>query len=223
MPKYMTNKVQDTQGKLQLQEQPQQQPSVNEPAVPDEVLYLIQQAVEQTKYELKKEISESLNSKSASLQEVDPTTSACLRACAIAVADALSMNTTVGENPEFSQQQSQSQQPQGQPQGQPQPQSGDETQMAMPMKEASSIEDHLYKLTIDKLVSKGWLEINEGVPQEKMASDLNNAYLIVKTGLDEYGERYDIDFKDSNTWELATDLFLEGTLTALGKNCLDEE
>jgi hypothetical protein len=203
MPKYMTNKVQDLQGGVQTQEQPQEQPSVNEPAVPDEVLYLIQQAVEQTKYELKKEISESLNSKSASLQEVDPTTSACLRACAIAVSGALSSNTPVGGNPEMQQQ------------GVPETES--------PMKAASSIEDLLYKLAMEKLISKGWLEINQDVPQEKLASDLNDAVGIVRAGLEEYSERYDIDFTDSNTWDLVTELFTEGTLTALGKVALEDE
>lgn len=204
MPKYMLNpenpKDSVTNGEPPVSKEENSMPEIMPQPMSEEVFYLIQQSKEEAKFELKKELSESLNAKAVQLQEIDPTTSACLRACAIAIAEALSSVIPVGQNPEFNAT-AQSEVPQ-----------------AMAQKQAMDLQDFIYKTTIEYLSNKNYFELNAGISQEKLAEDLNEAVEIINNGLSIYSNQNEIDFTDHNTWDLLTDLINDKTLFQLGKN-----
>lgn len=243
-----------------LGQEPDSQSQLQDPSsmgpqpVSDEMFYMIQQSKEEAKFELKSELAEALNAKAIELQSVDPTTSACLRACAIAIQGALSQVVPIGQNQEYNataQSQSMPQPGMGQPgmdqsgssqpgMGQPEmeqasapdpnqtPQPGSqqrppskgkekEKQPPPPREKKASLEDEIYHSTIEYLDTVNYFELNSGVPQEKLAEDLNEVVEIIKAGMDEYANHYSVDFGDPNTWDLVTDLIKDKTFFELGK------
>lgn len=183
--------VNESQARSKPPRQPVQQSGISE----EQLSSFVQQAIEQAKFELKKEISTALNAKANSLREVDPTTATALQGCAISIAEAQSSVMPIGGNDEFN--------------AQTQAQPGDQTQ---PQKQADSLDDFIYQTVLEVLEDNNWLEETAGEPQEKLAEDLNNTVSDLKKGAMMFMHDYDIDFEDPVTWDLLHDLIIDGTL-----------
>lgn len=160
----------------------------------DELLFYMQQCMEQVKFEVKQEIVDAINAKAQQLSDVDPTTSTSLRAVAAAVNSAVSDPQPLGENEQFNQQNA----------GQ---------QQAVPQKQASDV---AWDAMIEKLEGAGYFEKNASYDEKVVEQDLKDLAVVIGRGMEKYAEDNSIDFNDSNYHEMLKELILDNTLYNIG-------
>ena len=168
---------------------------------PEEIQLLIQQGMEQVKFELKREIVQAINAKAQQLSDVDSATSTAMVAIASAINEAVSNVIPLGGNEEFNVQQM--------------------AQQDFSQQQVKQSSDELAELIWDTMISglkeKGYFEKNASFERELINEDLTNTYITIGRGMEKFAEDNDIDFTDSNYHDLLKELILDGTLYEIGK------
>lgn len=212
----------------------------------DEYAFLLQNLKEQVKVEIKDEIYKSISLKANSLMSIDPSTATSLMAVAAAITGAVSQVTPVdmsqaqpSEEPAAppSQQSQQSASPVpaappvksqvGQPVGKSggssasnskpsssKPPSGNNTKPP-----ATKTAEFIFDTTIEYLKRKNYFELNKEAGLE-LEDDLTNTIEYINHGANVYAYNNDLDFTDTNTWDLLKELIDDGTLYRTGYNDL---
>jgi len=199
-----------TKQNTQVEQQKQQQQAG---IGPDELVFYIQQAMEQVKFELKNEIVQALNAKAQQFSDTDPTTSTSLKASAGAINEAVSDVVPLGENEEFNQQQVAQQQAMA---GQQQKQQPSQQQV----KQASEI---VWDTFMKKLDEYGYFEKNASAKKETINQDLIDIAKILGVGMDKYAEDNDVDFSDPNYHDVLKELVMDNTLYKIGIQEMENE
>jgi len=213
----MTNVDQNNQ--LQVDENtdknggdPNQKAQPQQPAqIPDEVLYLMQQAKEEAKFELKQEIVEALNSEYQKFVEVDPVLATSLKGVAAAINGSVGNIVPLGENSQMNAMKEQQAQGTAQNmmqnvQGPAQPQT----------KKQASLPEFIWNCYEMRLKEAGYFENNAGQPQEKIASDLDEVFEVIVSGMNKYAELNGINLQDTSYWGVLKDCIDDGTFYQYG-------
>jgi hypothetical protein len=188
----------------------------------DEYAFLLQNLKEQVKMEIKDELYKSITLKANSLMSVDPATSTALMGVAAAITGAVSQMNPV----DMSQSEGQPAEPEptGPPTGKPpvaeppmptaKPAKGKSPVAGPPQKTAS---DFIFDTIINHLKEKKYFELNKEAGED-VQQDLNNTIEYINYGANIYASNNDIDFSDTNTWDLLEELINDGTLYRTGYN-----
>lgn len=187
--------------KTQPQSQPQQESNNL-----DEYAFLLQNLKEQVKMEIKDELYKSITLKANSLMSVDPATSTALMGVAAAITGAVSQMNPVDMS------QSEGQPAEPEPTGPPP--TGKPPVAGPPQKTAS---DFIFDTIINHLKEKKYFELNKEAGED-IQQDLNNTIDYINYGANIYASNNDIDFSDTNTWDLLEELINDGTLYRTGYN-----
>lgn len=191
-----------------VQTNPKEKQQIQQPIQslsPEEIMQLIQQGMEQVKFEMRQENVQAINAKAQQLSDIDPSTSTSMRAIAGALNEAVSSVTPLGQNEEFNAQQNQqalAQQEASQQQ----------------VKQASDKElgEFVWNVMCDGLTEKGYFEKNASIENEIINKDLTDTFVKIGLGLEKFAEDNDVDFHDSNYQDLLAELILDGTLLEIG-------
>ena len=207
----------------------------------DEYAFLLQNLKEQVKVEIKDEIYKSISLKANSLMSIDPSTATSLMAVAAAITGAVSQVTPVdmsqaqpSEDPSAPPPQ-QSQQAGPSPAappvksqvGQPVGKSGPGASNSKPPSgkppsdkpPATKTAEFIFETAIDYLKRKNYFELNKEAGMD-LEDDLTNTIEYINHGANVYAYNNDLDFTDTNTWDLLKELIDDGTLYRTGYNDL---
>lgn len=190
------------------QQQMQQQQMQQQFTTPDDALAYAQQSKEEAKFEVKKEIVDAVTAKAQQLMDVDPTTATALRAFAAAVNEAVSMVNPIGDNGEFNAQQQQQM---------PQQQDPSQLEQQPAQKTASDpLKNFIAESSIEKIASTGYFKLNEHIEDALLEKDLQDTIDVISVGVEKFASDNDINFEDSNTWDLLKELIEDGTMFNMG-------
>ena len=171
-------------------------PKKQEPS--EEVMALIQTAMEQVKFEIKKEYVEAITAKSQQLAEVDPVTSTTLKAVAGAINESVSDVVPLGGNQELN----------------------NKPEAGIVEKQAEDIAQILRNTTKEKLKKVGFFDKVAGNNEDEVEEAVNGILDITLLGMQKFAEDNDVDFSDPNTHEMLEELIEDGSLFQIG---LDEK
>lgn len=210
----------------------------------DEYAFLLQNLKEQVKMEIKDELYKSITLKANSLMSVDPATSTALMGVAAAITGAVSQMTPVdmsggepsNEDPSAP---SGTQGPDIQPPAppvkaspfkpsdkpastdiKPKPPAGNKPPAGdKPKPPVKTATDFIFDTTIKYLKNKNYFELNkEAAGEEELTEDLTKTIGYINHGANIYAYNNDIDFSDTNSWDLLEELINDGTLYRTGYN-----
>lgn len=171
---------------------------------PEEVMAIVQQGMEQAKFETQQAFVQALNAKAQQFSDQDPTVSTVLRAAAGAMNEAVMDVQPLGQNEQFNEQQNDrsvaSQQDASQQQ----------------VKQSSDVAEVLWDAMVSQLTDIGYFEKNASHDQQKINDDLTDAFIVTGRGLEKFAEDNDIDFSDPNYQDLLIELVKDGTFYSIG-------
>lgn len=175
--------------------------------VSDEVLYLLQQAKEEAKFEIKQELAEAINSEYQKFAEIDPTLATALKAVAAAINGSISNVVPIGENSQLNAIKEQQAQSNAQ----------NLIQNVQQKKQASiSLPEFVWDKTMEKVASMGYFEQNETADETIIRNDLDELFQTIVKGMDKFAELNEVDLTDANYWAVLEDYIKDGTFFNMG-------